>query len=191
MNVLAINASPRRDGNTAALVRRVFQELEEQGVSTHLEQLGTTRLSGCTACYECFKRQDKRCAVTRDAMNGLIEKMLAADGIILASPTYFADVTANMRAVIERAGLVARANQGMLARKVGAGVVALRRSGGMQAFNSLNAFFMATQMVVPGGGSWNLGFGRNVGEVRDDQEGMEAMGQLGRNMAWLLGKLRD
>ena len=135
MKVLAINTSPRKDGNTATLVRRVFQELESEGIDTHLEQLGKTRLSGCIACYKCIKRQDRRCAVTRDAMNGLIEAMLEADGIILASPVYLADVTANARAVIERAGYVARNNRNMFSRKVGGvrgGLAAQRRHAGLQ-----------------------------------------------------------
>uniref|UniRef100_A0A7C4EM27 Flavodoxin family protein n=1 Tax=Fundidesulfovibrio putealis TaxID=270496 RepID=A0A7C4EM27_9BACT len=190
MNVVAFNGSARKDGNTAIMVRKVFEQLEAEGIATHMEQLHGERLSGCIACYECFKRKDGRCAVTKDKLNHYIELMTGADAIILASPTYFADVTAGMRALIERAGMVARANGDMLARKVGAGVVALRRGGGMQAFNSLNAFFLVEQMVVCGASYWNMGFGREIGQVEGDQEGMRTMEDLGRNMAWLLKKLR-
>ncbi|GFK92431.1 2-amino-4-deoxychorismate dehydrogenase [Fundidesulfovibrio magnetotacticus] len=189
MKVLAINGSARKDGNTAILVRAVFEELENEGIETRMEQLHGLKLSGCVACYECFKRKDKRCAVTKDALNGLIEAMLEADGVILASPTYFADVTAGLRAVIERAGMVARANGDMFARKTGAAVVSQRRGGGMQTFNSLNAFFFISQMVVPGSSYWNFGFGRDIGQVEGDQEGMKTMRDLGRNMAWLMKKL--
>ncbi len=189
MKVLAINGSARKDGNTAIMVRTVFEELEKEGIQTHMEQLSGVKLTGCIACYECFKRKDKRCAVKKDAMNGLIEKMLEADGIILASPTYFADVTAGLRAVIERAGMVSRACDDMFARKVGAPVVTLRRGGGMQTFNSLNAFFFIGQMVVPGSSYWNMGFGREPGQVENDQEGIKTMRDLGRNMAWLMKKL--
>jgi len=189
MNVLAINGSARKDGNTAILVRAVFAELEQEGIETAMEQLHGVKLSGCVACYECFKRKDRRCAVAKDAMNGLIERMLAADGIILASPTYFADATAGMRAVIERAGMVSRANGDMFARKVGAAVVSMRRAGGMQTFGSLNAFFLVSQMVVPGSSYWNMGFGRDVGQVEGDHEGLKSMRDLGRNMAWVMKKL--
>ena len=189
MNVLAINGSARKDGNTAILVRAVFAELEQEGIETAMEQLHGVKLSGCVACYECFKRKDRRCAVAKDSMNGLIERMLAADGIILASPTYFADATAGMRAVIERAGMVSRANGDMFARKVGAAVVSMRRAGGMQTFGSLNAFFLVSQMVVPGSSYWNMGFGRDIGQVEGDHEGLKTMRDLGRNMAWLMKKL--
>ena len=190
MKVLAINGSARKDGNTAIMVRQVFAELEKEGVETRMEQLYGRNLAGCIACYKCFERKDQRCAVTNDSMNTLVELMVEADGIILASPTYFADVSANMRAVIERCGMVARANQDMFARKVGAGVVAQRRGGGIQAFNSLNAFFLVEQMVVPGSSYWNLGFGREIGQVENDEEGLKTMSDLGRNMAWLLKKIR-
>ncbi|MBI4806296.1 MAG: flavodoxin family protein [Desulfovibrio sp.] len=189
MKVLAINGSARKDGNTAIMVRAVFAELEKEGISTHMEQLHGVKLSGCIACYECFKRKDKRCAVKNDRMNDYIEMMLDADGIILASPTYFADVTAGLRAVIERAGMVARACEDMFARKVGAGVVTMRRGGGMQTFNSLNSFFFIGQMIVPGSSYWNMGFGRDIGQVEGDQEGLKTMADLGRNMAWLMKKI--
>lgn len=189
MKVLAINGSARKDGNTAIMVRTLFAELEKEGIETHMEQLHGVKLTGCIACYECFKRKDRRCAVTKDKMNGYIEMMLEADGIVLASPTYFADVTAGLRAVIERAGMVARACEDMFARKVGASVVTMRRGGGMQTFNSLNAFFFIGQMVVPGSSYWNMGFGREVGQVEGDAEGLKTMTDLGRNMAWLMKKL--
>jgi len=189
MKVVAINGSARKDGNTAILVRAVFAELEKEGVETHMEQLGGVKLTGCTACYECFKRKDKRCAVNKDRMNDYIQLMLDADAIILASPTYFADVTAGLRAVIERSGMVARACEDMFARKVGAAVVAMRRAGGMQTFNSLNSFFFIGQMIVPGSSYWNMGVGRDVGQVEGDQEGLKTMADLGRNMAWLMKKL--
>ena len=189
MKVLALNGSARKDGNTAIMVRAVFSELEKEGVSTHMEQLHGVKLPGCIACYECFKRKDKRCAVKKDRMNDYIEMMLDADGIILASPTYFADVTAGLRAVIERAGMVARACDDMFARKVGAAVVTMRRAGGMQTFNSLNSFFFIGQMIVPGSSYWNMGIGRDIGQVEGDQEGLKTMADLGRNMAWLMKKI--
>jgi multimeric flavodoxin WrbA len=123
-------------------------------------------------------------------LNNCVSMMLEADGMLLGSPTYFADVSAGMKALIERAGMVSKANGDMFRRKVGAAVVAVRRAGAMHVFNSLNQFFLIGQMIVPGSSYWNLTIGRNPGEVRDDAEGVETMKALGRNMAWLLKKLR-
>jgi multimeric flavodoxin WrbA len=189
MKVLAVNGSARRDGNTAILVRRVLAEVEAEGIETELVQLAGASLRGCTACYRCFKNKDRRCAVTDDAANGLIAKMLEADGIILASPTYFADVTAELKALIDRAGLVAKANADMFCRKVGAAVVAVRRGGEIHAFDTINHFFLISQMIVPGSIYWNMGFGLEKGDVERDDEGLRTMVTLGKNMAWLLKKI--
>jgi len=189
MKVLAVNGSARKDGNTALLVRRVLAEVEAEGIETELVQLAGASLRGCTACYRCFKNKDRRCAVTDDAANGLIAKMLEADGIVLASPTYFADVTAELKALIDRAGLVAKANADMFRRKVGAAVVAVRRGGEIHAFDTINHFFLISQMIVPGSIYWNMGFGLEKGDVERDDEGLRTMVTLGRNMAWLLKKI--
>lgn len=186
MNVVAFNGSARRDGNTAILVRRVLEELEKEGIETELVQLAGERIRGCTACRGCVANQDGRCTIDDDVVNECIRKMVEADGIILASPTYFADVSAEMKALIDRAGFVARANGGLFRRKVGAAVVAVRRAGAIHAFDSINHFFFISEMVVPGSIYWNLGFGHAPGEVESDQEGIETMRVLGSNMAWLL-----
>lgn len=186
MNVVAFNGSARRDGNTAILVRRALEELEKEGIETELVQLAGERIRGCTACRGCVANQDGRCTIDDDVVNECIRKMVEADGIILASPTYFADVSAEMKALIDRAGFVARANGGLFRRKVGAAVVAVRRAGAIHAFDSINHFFFISEMVVPGSSYWNLGFGHAPGEVESDQEGIETMRVLGSNMAWLL-----
>ena len=189
MKVVAFNGSARKDGNTAILVRQVFAALEAEGIDTEMIQLAGKPIRGCTACGKCVKNQDKRCAVDNDVLNECVAKMLDADGIILASPTYFADVSAEMKALIDRAGYVARANSDMLRRKVGAAVVAVRRAGSIHAFDSMNHFFLIGQMIVCGSIYWNMGIGRKIGEVEQDEEGLETMTVLGRNMAWLLKKL--
>ena len=189
MKVVAFNGSARKDGNTAILIRRVFSQLEAEGIETELVQLAGKTVKGCVACGRCFKNQDKRCAVTNDVANECIEKMLEADGIILGSPTYFADVTSEMKALIDRAGYVARANSDMLRRKVGAAVVAVRRAGAIHAFDSINHFFLIGQMIVPGSSYWNVGIGRAKGDVEQDEEGLKTMETLGQNMAWLLKKI--
>ncbi len=186
MKVVAFNGSARKDGNTAILVRRVLEELEKEGIETELVQLAGERIRGCTACRGCVANQDGRCTIDDDVVNECIRKMVEADGIILASPTYFADVSAEMKALIDRAGFVARANGGLFRRKVGAAVVAVRRAGAIHAFDSINHFFFISEMVVPGSSYWNLGFGHAPGEVESDQEGIETMRVLGSNMAWLL-----
>ena len=189
MKVVAFNGSARKDGNTAILIGHVIRELEDEGIGTELIQLAGSRVHGCTACMKCFENKDQRCAVKDDSMNDCIEKMLAADGIILGSPTYFANVSTEMKALIDRAGMVSRANGNMLARKAGAAVVAARRAGAIHVFNSLNMFFLIGQMVVPGSSYWNLGIGRQKGEVEKDDEGIQTMKNLGRNIAWLLKKI--
>ncbi|MCX7982838.1 MAG: flavodoxin family protein [Syntrophales bacterium] len=189
MKVIAINGSARKDGNTSILINIVFEELNKEGIETEQIQLAGATLSGCRACYKCFGQKNKHCAQDNDILNELIDKILPAQGLILGSPTYFSDVTANMRAFIERCGLVARANDYMLKGKVGAGVVAVRRAGGIPAFNALNLFFHYMQMVMPGSSYWNVGLGRNIGEVWKDEEGLNTMRDLGKNMAWLMKKL--
>ena len=191
MKVVAFNGSARKDGNTAILIGYVFRELEKEGIETQLVQLSGSRIHGCIACMKCFENKDQRCSVKDDITNGCIGKMLDADGIILGSPTYFANVSTEMKALIDRAGMVSRANGDMLARKVGAAVVAVRRAGAIHVFNSINHFFFIGQMVVPGSSYWNIGMGREKGEVEKDEEGVQTMENLGRNMAWLLKKLKN
>jgi len=189
MKVIAFNGSARKQGNTAMLLGFVLEELKNEGIETEIYDLAGKTVKGCIACYKCFKNKDHRCVVCDDAINECIEKMEGADGILLGSPTYFADVSAAMKALIERSGMVARANGDMFKRKVGAGVVAVRRAGAIHVFSSLNYFFFIGQMIVPGSSYWNLGIGRQPGEVNSDAEGVQTMKDLGRNMAWLLKKL--
>ena len=189
MKVVAFSGSARRDGNTAMLVRHVFAGLEREGIETELVQLAGERLRGCAACYRCWQKKDGACVITDDVVNGCIEKMKGASGIILASPTYFADVTSEMKALMDRSGMVARANGDMFRRKVGAAVIAVRRGGAIHAFDTLNHFFLIGQMIIPGSSYWNIGVGRNIGEVENDAEGVQTMKDLGANMAWLLKKI--
>jgi multimeric flavodoxin WrbA len=189
MKVVAFNGSARKDGNTATMVRWVFEELEKKGIETELFQMKAKKINGCIACYKCFENKDQRCAVKKDVANECIEMMLAADGVILASPVYFADVTPQIKALIDRAGMTAIANDGMFRRKLGASVVAARRGGAIHTFHSLNNFFFISQMVVPGSSYWNMGFGLDPGDVEKDEEAKGTMATLGKNMAWLLDKI--
>ena len=189
MKVVAINGSARKNGNTAILVNRVFQELQKQGIETELVQLSGEKIRGCIACYKCFENKDQRCSVTNDVLNSCVEKMIEADGIILASPTYFANISTELKALIDRSGMTSIANGGMFRRKVGAAVVAVRRGGSIHAFNAINHFFFINQMIVPGSNYWNMGFGLDKGDVEKDEEGLRTMEVLGENMAWLLKKI--
>src|SRR5512143_3670676 len=189
MKVVAFNGSARKDGNTAMLINHVLQELEAEGIATELVQLSGKKIRGCTACFKCWKNKDRHCAVKNDFLNECIDKMVEADGIILGSPTYFADVSAEMKALIDRSGMTARANDHMFGRKVGAAVVAVRRAGAIHVYDTINHFFLIGQMVVPGSIYWNMGFGREKGEVEKDEEGVATMKALGQNMAWLMKKL--
>ena len=189
MKVIAFNGSARKDGNTAILVNTVFKELKKAGIETEMVQLSGKKIRGCIACGKCYENKDKRCVVTNDILNECIEKMMEADGIILASPTYFMDVSSEMKALIDRAGYVARANDHMFRHKVGAAVVAARRAGAIHTFDTLNHFFLISQMVVPGSSYWNIGMGLAPGDVKKDKEGLATMKTLGTNMAWLMKKL--
>lgn len=190
MKVIAFNGSARKDGNTAILINYVFKELEAEGIATELVQLAGREIHGCRACFKCIEKKDGRCAVDDDYLNSCLEKMIEADGIILGSPTYFTDVTAEMKALIDRAGFVVRANDDLLRRKVGAAVVAVRRAGSIHVFDTINHFFLISQMIVPGSIYWNMGMGLRKGDVEKDEEGIRTMKVLGGNMAWLLKKLQ-
>jgi len=189
MKVIAFNGSARKNGNTAILLDVVLDELKKEGIETELYQLAGKKIRGCLACYKCAQNKDRSCSMKDDALNECIAKMIESDGIILGSPTYFTDVTTEMKALIDRSGLVTRANGDLLRRKVGAAVVAVRRAGSIHAFDTLNHFFFISQMIVPGSNYWNVGIGRNIGEVEKDEEGLRTMKILGENMAWLLKKL--
>jgi multimeric flavodoxin WrbA len=189
MKVLAINGSARKDGNTSILINYVLGELQEQGIDTEVFSLAGKKIHGCRACYKCFDNKDKRCSMDDDVLNECIEKMIEADGIILGSPTYFTDVSTEMKALIDRTGFVARANGDLFKRKPGAAVIAVRRAGSIHAFDTINHFFLITQMIVPGSCYWNMGIGRDKGDVEKDEEGIRIMKVLGENMAWLLKKL--
>jgi multimeric flavodoxin WrbA len=186
MKVVAFNGSPRSGGNTAAMIGIVLEELSKSGIETEMVQLGGNIVAGCRACRKCAENRDGRCAVEGDIINDCIGKMRGADGIVLGSPTYFANVTTEMKALIDRAGLVALSNDRMLKRRVGAAVVAVRRAGSTRVFNSINHFFLINEMIIPGSIYWNCGLGSKAGELMNDREGVETMRALGRNMAWLL-----
>lgn len=190
LRVVAFNGSTRKDGNTAILLRRVLDELHAAGIETELVQLAGMRLAGCTGCLRCAETADDRCSgLPDDGLNACLEKLLAADGILIGSPTYYANCTAGTQALMERAGYATRRNGSPLARKVGAAVVAVRRGGAIHALDSITHWFQINGMLVVGSSYWNLGIGRDVGDVEGDDEGLQTMVDLGRTMAWALHRL--
>ena len=189
MKVLGINGSPREGGNTEILMRTVFGELEAAGVETELVRIGGRPFRGCMACRRCFENRDRRCVLEGDPLNELVAKMADADGILLGSPVYYTDVTSEMKGFLDRAGLVSGANGGLFRHKAGAAVLAVRRGGATHAFDTLNHWLHMMQTYLVGASYWNMGYGMKPGDVAEDQEGMENMRVLGRNMAWLLERI--
>lgn len=187
MKVLGINGSARKDGNTAILIREVFKELEQAGIATELVQLADQVIEPCRACFACAKTGS--CVFSKDAFVGLFDKMVEADGILLGSPVYSADVSAKMKAFLERSAVVADMKPGLLKHKVGAAVAAARRGGGMAAVDTMNHFFLNHEVIVVGSTYWNMAYGRMPGDVLQDEEGINNMKNLGQNMAFLIKRL--
>jgi len=185
MKAVAINGSPRPGGNTEIMLKKVLEPLEAAGWSTEYFRIGGKPVRGCMACMKCVEKQNGRCIIENDPINEYLEKMYAADAIILGSPTYFADVTSELKALIDRAGFVALANGGAFSGKIGAAVVAVRRGGATHVFNTINNMFLISSMIVPGSLYWNLGVGTDKGEVYGDEEAMRNMNHLGQTIAWL------
>ncbi len=187
MRLVAFNGSPRKGGNTHVMLRELFKPLEEEGIECEEIRIGGKLVRGCVACGKC-REHPGRCAQTDDPMNDWIERMLAADGVVLASPTYFANVTTEMKALIDRAGYTCVAKK-LLARKVGAPVAVARRGGAIQVYNALMAFFGINEMIVPMSSYWNMGYGLEPGTIVNDVEGLGTMTKLGQQLAWVMKKL--
>jgi multimeric flavodoxin WrbA len=188
MKVLAINGSPRKKGNTEILIREVLKVLEKHGINTELIQIGGKKVNGCIACMKCKKNKDGKCHEKNALLNEILSMMVSADGILIGSPVYFADITTETKALIDVAGYALRAAGNPLKQKVGAAVVAVRRAGAINAFDSINHFFLINEMIIPGSSYWNIGVGREKGDVLNDEEGLKTMRTLGENMAWLMKK---
>lgn len=186
MRVIAFNGSPRKNGNTAMMINHVLAILSKYNIETEMVQVGAQALRGCAACGWCGQNPVKKCVINEDPINEWISRIDAADGIIIGSPTYFANTTAEIKALIDRVGYVSRRNGNLLQRKIGAAVVSFRRAGAINVFNAINDFFLINQMVVPGSSYWNLGMGREPGDVASDTEGLKTLETLAGNMAWLL-----
>lgn len=189
MKVTAFNGSPRKNGNTSQLLGIVSEVLAEHDIETDIVDIARQPIAGCTACMACAENKNGACIQDGDPVNEWIRKAVDSDGLILASPTYFANVSAQMKAFIDRVGFVARVNGDLFEKKVGAAVLAVRRGGAVPAFDAINHMFQISRMYIVGSCYWNFGFGLAPGDIADDDEGLETMRVLGSNMAWLLEKI--
>lgn len=189
MKVIAFNCSPRSKGNTAGFISEALSALEADGIETEMVQVGGSPVRGCQGCGVCRERKDGRCVFDDDIINDCIAKMAEADGIIIGSPVYFADVSTEAKALIDRAGYVSRSNGNMFSRKVGAGVVTHRRAGSIHALDSITHLFTISDMYVVGSSYWSMGVGKVPGDHVQDEEGMATMRRLGENMSWILKRM--
>jgi len=190
IKVVLFNGSPREKGNTYHCLKMVMNELEKENIECELIWLGLKGLKPCRECYSCADNQDKKCVMDDDRLNEYLGKMLESDGIVIGSPTFFSNVSSQTKALIDRAGIVSKVNDDILAKKVGAAVVAVRRGGAISVFDAINYFFLVNQMIVPGSSYWNLAIGLEPGDVENDEEGVGTFENLGKNMAWLLKKIK-
>jgi multimeric flavodoxin WrbA len=186
MKVIAINGSPNKEGNTYHALTMVGSKLKEQGIEFEIIHIGNKAIRGCLACGKCRKTMDEKCSITSDPLNEWIQRMKTADGLILASPVHYAGIPGTMKSFLDRAFFVAGSNGGMFRNKVGAAVVAVRRTGGSVTFDSLNHFLTYSEMILATSNYWNIIHGRTPGEVVQDAEGVQIMEVLGSNLAWLL-----
>lgn len=185
MNVIAINGSPKAEGNTYLALKTVTDELEKEGISTEIIHVGNKKIQGCLACRKCAENKNEKCVINDD-VNEIIQKMKSADGIIIGSPVYFASIAGTMKCFLDRAFFVAHTNDGLFRHKVGASVAAVRRSGEVATFDHLNHYFTITEMFVASSNYWNIIHGRDPGEAVQDEEGIQTMRVLGKNMAFLI-----
>lgn len=191
MKAIAFNGSPRRGGNTEILLSKVLEPIQSAGIETELINIGSKPLRGCIACYKCRENLDMKCVLKDDELNDYLAKMVEADAIIFGSPSYFSGMTSGLKALIDRAGFVAHANDRAFARKIGAAVAVHRRGGAVNVVDSINHMFLMSRMIVPGSTYWNFGVGLQKGDVDQDEEAMLNMQDLGETIAWLIKSLKN
>lgn len=189
MKILLLNGSPHETGNTFYGLKTVAAEMEVEDIEIKIVQLAKANYAPCKACYVCAKKKDKKCHGVKDDLNELIAEMIEADGLILGTPVWFSAATSYLKNVLDRAGMVSRTGEPLFQRKIGAAVVAVRRSGASPTFSELNYWFLINEMIVVGSSYWNMGLGASPGDVLKDEEGMQTFKTLGKNLAWTLKRL--
>ena len=186
MKVVAFNGSPNKNGNTWHAIKMVTDELEKEGIATEIIHVGNKAVRGCLACGQCVKKKNEQCIHSEDPVNEWIGLMKEADGILIGSPVHYSAIAGTMKSFLDRAFYVSGVNGSLLRHKVGASVVAVRRSGGLPTFNQLNNFLCYSEMLLPSSNYWNVIHGTRPGEATQDEEGKQIMRTLGKNMAWLM-----
>ncbi|WP_304332219.1 flavodoxin family protein [Brachyspira innocens] len=191
MKVLAINGSARKDGNTAILVNIIFEELNREGIETEMIQLARQVIEPCKACWGCAKKTN--CVHRNDNFQEYFEKMKNADGIILASPVYSANISSNLQAFLERASVISdmHRDKNLFKYKAGASVCALGRGGALNAIDAMNHFLIIQDMFLAGSSYWTFAFGKDIEDVKNDEEGIKTIKNLGINIAYLMKALED
>ncbi|MBW5390177.1 flavodoxin family protein [Brachyspira hampsonii] len=191
MKVLAINGSARKDGNTAILVNIIFEELNREGIETEMIQLARQVIEPCKACWGCAKKTN--CVHRNDNFQEYFEKMKNADGIILASPVYSANISSNLQAFLERASVISdmHRDKNLFKYKAGASVCSLRRGGALNAIDAMNHFLIIQDMFLAGSSYWTFAFGKDIEDVKNDEEGIKTIKNLGINIAYLMKALED
>ena len=189
MKVVAINGSPRKGGNTEIMLNAVLEPIKAAGVETKIIQVGGKNIHGCRGCWACQKLLNRKCAFNDDIVNDILEDLFSADAIIWGTPSYYSNMTPELKALIDRAGIVASANGKLFRHKVGAAVIAERRGGGSFIQASIHEMMLMSEMIIPGSTYWNFGFGRDKGEISADAEAMANMKNLGENILMLIQKL--
>ncbi|MDR1198862.1 MAG: flavodoxin family protein [Prevotellaceae bacterium] len=186
MKVVAIQGSPRKNGNTFFALSVIKNALNAEGIDFEIIDIGGRHIRGCLACNKCYENRDGKCVITNDILNDAVAKMKDADGIILASSVYYSGIAGTMKCFLDRAFYVASVNGRWFRHKAGASIVAVRRTGGSMTFNSLNHYLNISEMLIPSSNYWNVIHGLAPGDAAKDEEGIRIMQILAQNMAWLL-----
>lgn len=185
MKIVAINGSPHRNGNTAQALKLIGDMLQLDGIEFELVNIGHKNIHGCTACGYCIREQNE-CCVFKDDVNEIVQKMKIADGVMISSPVYFSGVAGTMKSFLDRAFYVSSVNGNLFRHKVGAAIVAVRRSGGSATLDALNHYLNYSEMLVASSNYWNIIHGHKGGELLEDDEGLQILRVLARNIAYML-----
>jgi multimeric flavodoxin WrbA len=186
MKVIAINGSPKKEGNTYHALIMVAEELKNQDIDFEILHIGNKLIHGCLACGKCKTNMNEKCVIKSDELNQWVQQIKNADGIILGSPVYYSGIAGPMKCFLDRLFYVAGSNGGLFRQKIAAAVVAVRRTGGSATFDSLNHYLSYSEMIIATSNYWNVIHGAAPAEVNKDDEGKQIMRVLGKNMAWLL-----
>ncbi len=186
MKVIAINGSPNKEGNTFHALSMVGDELKAAGIEFEILHIGHKLIHGCIACGKCGVNKDEKCIIKTDDLNQWIQQIKVADGLIIGSPVYYSGIPGTMKSFLDRLFFVSGSNENLLRHKVGAAVVAVRRTGGSSTLDGLNHYLSYSEMIIATSNYWNVIHGAVPGEAVKDGEGRQIMRMLGKNMAWLL-----